>query len=513
MQLKMNFSVDTLVPSDDKVRLVCNIVDRMDLDSILSTISRLGRKPAVDPVTMFKILVFCYSEGLVSSRNIEKFCKYDNRAHFILQGFSYPDHSTINRFRNILEEHIEGLLEQFVSILYEDKHVDLKSIYIDGTKIESFAGRYTFVWKKSILKNQEKLKEKMRTFLNLDDSSTLEDIEKEVEHRLNLIRNTCKKNHIVFVHGCGKRKTEEQKQYEHLEEASGRFSKYKRHLLIMDQRNSYSKTDHDATFMRMKDDHMRNGQLKPAYNIQVASNGAFIVGVMGSQKANDLHTFVPFMDKLQKSYKGKIENVVADSGYESEENYEYLSARGITSYIKPSNYEIKKTKKYKTNIGRKENMKYDPNEDVYICASGKKLNRLKDRRSITGSGYKITVKRYGCFDCKDCEKKDICIKSRREDGGTAKFLSFSEEFEKFRKQSEENIMSEIGIDERLNRSIQAEGVFSKLKDGLSYDRFRHRGLKKVVSDMQLMAIGMNINKLHKKIQKVQTWVIRYKKAA
>lgn len=514
MQLKMNLSTETYLPDDSKVFLVCNIVDNMDLEPILCTLSRKGRKPAVDPVTMLKIMLFSYSTGIYSCRKIEEFCKYDIRAMYILGGRSAPDHSTICRFFHLIEDHTEGILTQFVMMLLEDGHVDLKSIYIDGTKIESFAGRYTFVWRKATEKYCEKLRLRTAMELGLDGNTPLEEVKGTLRHRFNQVRNECKKQKIVFVHGIGKRKTELQRQYEYFDEVLTKFSKYSEYLEIMGDRNSFSKTDPDATFMRMKDDHMRNGQLKPAYNIQAASNGAFIVGVMGINRANDLNALVPFVNQLMGPYSGYMERIVADAGYESEENYLFLRDKNLESYIKPANYEQKKTRKFKKDIGRRENMKYLEKSDAYLCADNKLLIRQRDRNQKTITGYIKTTREYRCFDCTDCSLKKECIKSRKENPTYfSKTIRFSQTFEEMREISQKNIMSDEGIEERINRSIQAEGVFSKMKDGMNYVRFRHRSMKKVVADTILVALGININKLDSKLKSAREGLIKYKKPA
>ncbi len=213
--------------------------------------------------------------------------------------FNAPDHTTINRFRNSLEAVSSDLLTQFVEILLQEGHVDLKNFYIDGTKIEAISGRYTFVWRKAVEKHQMKLVQRLIEELSLPEDSSLNDVMKSVKRHFNSIRNICTQSKIVFVHGIGKRKTQHQRDYEYFEDVINKLEKYEEHLNIMGNRNSYSKTDHDATFMRMKEDHMMNGQLKPAYNIQLASSGAFIVGVMGSQKSNDLHTLKPFLEQVK----------------------------------------------------------------------------------------------------------------------------------------------------------------------------------------------------------------------
>ena len=513
LQLLMNFNVDTMIPEDGKVRLVCNIVERMNLNSVLSTYSLKGRKPVLDPITFLKVILFCYSEGIFRSRKIEDFCRYDIRGRFILGQGKAPDHSTICRFENMLTKHDAELLTEFVKLLIEDKHVDLKTLYIDGTKIESSANRYTFVWRKSVEKNWKKLNEKIICEMKLPEDSSSEKVEKSARRRFNEIRSICRNKKIEFVHGIGRRKTQEQREYEHLAEVLERIAKYKLHLRIMGDRNSYSKTDHDATFMRMKEDHMLNGQLKPGYNIQMASSGAFIVGVMGSQKANDLHTLKPFLKQLQSSYGTSIGSIVADAGYESVENYDYLEKENLTAYIKPANYELKKKRKNRNDIGRKENMTYLEERDVYVCKSGKHLVRGKDQQKKTASGFKDTIRVYTCNECVNCQYAQECIKPRRNVNPTRKNIMFSPAFERYRAESEANILTAEGINHRINRSIQAEGAFSKLKDGLNYKRFRHRTMNKVVSDLTLVAVALNINKLHSKILNNQTEIIDYKKTA
>ena len=513
LQLSLNFNVDTIIPEDNKVRLVCNIVERMNLESLLSTYSHKGRKPVLDPVTFLKVLLFCFSEGIFETRKIENFCKYDIRGRYLLGNGKAPDHSTISRFQNHLVSMMNDLLTEFVEILIEEGHLDLKSIYIDGTKIESAANRYSFVWKKTIEKNQEKLRLKMIEKLSMPDKSSLSEVMKKVEVEFNKIRQECSKKKIEFVYGKGKRKTPEQKEYEYLNEAMERFKTYKSHLEIMGDRNSYSKTDHDATFMRMKDDHMLNGQLKPAYNIQIATSGAFIIGVMGSQKANDLHTLKPFLDQMLPSYGKYIKNLCADAGYESVENYASLEEIGIKSYIKPANHYTKKKRKTRNDIGRKENMRYIEEEDAYECKAGKKLIRGKDTKKVSSSGYEDTVIKYVCYECMGCEYSAQCIKSRTNKNPWKKTIAYSPKFEEYRKESEKNIESEEGINQRINRSIQSEGAFSKIKDGLGYERFRHRGMKKIVADIIMASMGININKLHRKILAGQKGIIEYKKTA
>jgi transposase len=359
LQLKMNFDVGVFIPQNDSVRLLRNIVEEMDFSKIFSAYSVKGRKPVVSPVTMFEIIVYAYMNRIFSSRDIEKACRRDVNFMWLLDGQTVPDHTTISRFRDDrLVGHIEELLYQFIGLLYESGELQYKNVFIDGTKIEAYANRYTFVWKKSVEKNKDKLIEKIEVLLGQyndligcsDDGSDYRGALKRVKNHLS---NQIKAQNIIFVKGIGCRKTPLQREYEKVEEYISRIEGYEASLGKMKNRNSYSKTDTDSTFMRMKEDHMMNGQLKPAYNVQIDSEGGYVVGVLLSQERSDVNTLIPFLDQIHENLPVMFNSLTADSGYESEQNYKYLRSKGITAYIKPSNYEIRKTKKFKNDIGRR----------------------------------------------------------------------------------------------------------------------------------------------------------------
>ena len=508
MQLSFSFDLTNNFDMDDEVFLVHNIIEEMNLRFLDSAYSHKGRKPAVEPRTMLKVLVFAYLNRRYSARDIEDACRYDLRFRWLLDNGKPPDHVTINRFRNKIYPFMDEILKQLVDLLIEQKEVDLKSIYIDGTKIEANANKYTFVWRKSIIKYQTRLTEKILEYFNIDDEISSKDCKKLVSKEFNSIRNICKSKDIVFVYGQGKRKTEEQKRYELFEEWLNKLDTYERHLEIMGERNSYSKTDKDATFMRMKEDHMKNGQLKPAYNIQCATNGGYVVDIEGFNNPADMRTLAPFVNNLLEKYDTKINRVVADSGYESEENYLYLKQNQIEAFIKPSNYELKKTRKYKKDISRKENMTYCKTDDFYICHNDKKLEFEKNIYRKNKYGFKSESRVYLCKDCLNCTYSHDCIKFENKSG--LKRIYVAERFEKLRKESEENITTKEGITERLNRSIQAEGIFSYIKSGMRYSRFRHRSIEKVIAEMKLLSFSINIKKLGNKMKSNNIGFIKYK---
>lgn len=265
-----------------------------------------------------------------------------------------------------------------------------------------------------------------------------------------------------------------QKSIEQLNNYIDRLKKHTKDLHIMGEQNSYSKTDNDATFMRMKEDHMKNGQLKPAYNIQFVVDSEYIVWVSSGHQSTDTTTLIPFLKSIEGYAKFKYPKIVAGSGYESEENYTFLECNNQLSFIKPANYEISKTRKYKNNIGHIDNMDYDEKNDYYICKNNKKLlaNKIINKKSKTG--YKSEITCYTCEECHDCQYKSSCIKrsnSKISLENRTKNLQVSKLFHKKRKENLNRIMSPEGRELRVNRSIQEEGAFAQVKQNMKFRRF------------------------------------------
>ena len=430
-QLKLPIDLDVLIPEDDSVRLLSLMMEELDYKKLYEAYSPNGRNPAVPPKILFKILIYAYMNDIWSSRKIELACKRDVNFMWLLEGFKAPDHNTIARFRTgRLEPILDDLFYQFIVKLYENNELELKNLFIDGTKIEANANKY-------------------------------------------------------------------------LE----RQSKYDLYNSIFNGRNSFSKTDIDATFMHMKDDHMKNAQLKPGYNIQIGVEGEYIVGVDISSERSDQLTFIPFLDKLGESLPAKYENIIADAGYESEENYVYLEENNQKSFIKPQNYENTKSKKFKNNIGKRENMIYNKIADTYTCANNKELKFIATTTRKSKSGYISKAKVYECENCNDCPIKSKCTKSKGN-----KRIQVSPVFITKRKQSQDNITSEFGILARMNRFIQVEGAFGVIKENHNFRRFLTRGKKNVKVEFLLLALAYNLNKLHHKIQQNRLGVSFYTKA-
>lgn len=513
-QIKLPLDLEILIPADDPVRLLSTFVEGMELSDLYKTYGKIKKNQA-SPRQLFKIIIYASMNRIYSSRDIETACHRDINFMYLLEGKPVPDHATIARFISLhFSKCSKNTLAEVSNILLEIGEISGKSVFIDGTKLESVANKYTFVWKRSVTKNCQKLFEKISDLIRecevlygiqivYHDQISLHTL-KRMRKKLYRIK---KQEDISFVHGKGKRKTPLQRSIETLESYIQKLKEYIKKIHLCGTRNSYSKTDPDATFMRMKEDAMMNGQLKPAYNLQHGVDSEYITWIDISAKPTDTGTLIPFLKDMEKHLSFRYQEIVADAGYESEENYLFLEKNGQSSFIKPMNYEISKTRNYKKDIGKMENMEYDPEKDSYRCQNRKMLTVQYQRKQKTATGYLRTVTVYQCHECKGCPFKEKCIKGnncktpmeKRE-----KRLYVSKVMKQKREENVKRIISEYGNQLRMNRSIQAEGSFANVKEDMNFRRYLYRGKENVTAQSVILAIGYNINKLHHKIQNGRT---------
>lgn len=509
-QLVLPFPIDMIIPEDDSVRLLSQIMEGLNYIKLYRAYSPVGRKSAVSPKTLFKIMVYAYMNNIYTTRGIEQACRRDINFMWLLEGQKAPDHNTISRFRSErLVGVVEDLFTQLINELEKLGEVAFENLYIDGTKIEANANKYSFVWKKATTKNAEKLRVKICKFiLQLNEDLVFAFSEdKPLEEIREVLHQKKESEKIQFVYGKGQRKTTLQKAIETLEEFLTRQNKYEEYQNTFQGRNSFSKTDKDATFMHMKDDHMRNSQLKPGYNVQIGVEGEYIVGVDISDERSDQMTLIPFLKRMEANFPDrKHENIVADAGYESEENYAYLESTSQNSYIKPANYEKSKTRKYRNDMSLRENMSYDEENDEYTCQNGKKLKVVGQTTRKSKSEYTSEITIYECESCEGCQYKSKCTKAKGN-----RQMRISKNFVKHRSKSLTNIITAKGILLRMNRSIQVEGAFGILKEDYGFRRFLMRGKKNVRVEFLLLAIGYNVNKLHNKIQNNRCGLLLHEK--
>ncbi len=513
-QIKLPLDVELLIPADDPVRLLSAFVEGMELRDLYQTYGKIKKNQAT-PRQLFKIMVYASMNRIYSSRDIETACHRDINFMYLLEGKPVPDHATFARFLSLhFAQCSKKTLAELSQLLYSLGEISGKTIFIDGTKIESAANKYTFVWKKDVTKHQARLFDKI--LLLVKECEELYGW-RIVHHRkvsLHTLKRLRKKLYrlkreegIVFVHGRGHRKTRLQRSLETLESYIEKLKEYDQKLHICGERNSYSKTDIDATFMRMKEDAMMNGQLKPAYNLQHGVDSEYVTWLDISPRPTDTRTLIPFLKDMGAYLPFKYQEIVADAGYESEENYLFLEGNDQLAYIKPQNYEISKTRKYRQDIGRMENMEYDEGADCYHCKNGQVLTKQYEKHEKTASGYRRTVTVYRCGGCHGCPFKTKCIKGnhcKTPMEERQKVLYVSKKMKEKRQETLKRITSEYGTQLRMNRSIQAEGSFADIKEDMGFRRYLYRGKENVTAQSILLAIGYNMKKLHHKIQSGRT---------
>lgn len=499
-QIALPMNLVTLIPDNHLVKIINEVVDKINLDSIIDKYKG-GGTTAYNPRMLIKVLVYAYSLGIFSGREIEEQLRAN--VYFMwLAGSNKPNFRTINRFRSErLKDEIDGVFKKILTILIEVGLVKLENIFIDGTKVEANVNKYSFVWKKSTENYKGKLDKDIDTLLkninliteeeminNTDlEEKASSDILKEV---LNKLDDSIKKKDEVKdkkeIKELKKAKKKIEKDY------LPRSTKYESYLKTLGDRNSFSKTDTDATFMRMKEDHMKNGQLKAGYNVQVSTENQIILGYSIYQKPNDTTCLIPHLEKIKENLDGIIpENTVADAGYGSEENYEYLFKNNLVSYVKYNTW-YKEHKNQK--IGKYFNLKdliYDRANDEYICRNGERLIYQETEEKATGTGYIQKIKKYQCSNCKGCELSDLCKKNLTSN----RSISINESLEEYKRITRQNLWSEEGTALCKRRGVDVEPIFGMIKGNLGLRRFHLRGLSKVNVEWGLLSIGHNLKKL------------------
>ena len=502
MQVVMPLEVGIAIETEDPVRLLLEITEGMDYRELYAAYERPNRADEATPKQLFQIVVLGFMSQRYSLRGLERACKRDICFMYLLGGKKVPDHSRIGSFiKERLQGRVaEGLFYQLVKELAARGEVEFKNLFTDGTKVEANANRYSFVWAKSVSKYEVKLEEKLFALLGrvMVEYGLPSSCASAEECRSALLSEKERRN-VVFVRGRGNRKTQLQRDIEQLEVYMSRKAKYADYNATFKGRNSFSKTDRDATFMRMKEDHMRNGQLKPGYNLQLGVEGEYIVGVDIRNDRSDEGTLLGLLDRIEAGCGKRHENVIADAGYESEENYLGVQQRGQIAYIKPQNYEKSKTRKYRTNPYLRDNMPYDAQTDTYTCPAGKQFVPSCKAKRRSKTGYEATVSVYECFACEGCPQKKLCTRAK----GNRR-LQVSKRFVALRQAARERITSPEGKMLRLNRSIQSEGAFGVLKQDYGFRRFLRRGTMNVFTETLQYAMAYNIDKLHNKLMRRQS---------
>ena len=478
------------LPQNHPARVVSAIIERLDISEIEAGYAG-GGTSSYNPRMLLKVIVYAYLNNIYSGRQMEKLL-VENIAYMWLSGMQTPDFRTINIFRSKrLAGKFDNIFTQIVLLLHEENIVSLKVQYIDGTKIESVANKYTFVWKGSTEKNKEKLEANVRSVLEAAESAlAMENAEEQQE--LTSEEMACRADRILKKmddEGISDKKMRRAVEKVKTESAP-KEKEYEDKLNTLGERNSYSKTDPDATFMRMKEDAMNNGQTKPGYNIQISTENQFITNYGIFWRPTDQGTLIPFLTSFADRYGMQSDEVCADSGYGSEQNYAHMLGNGIVPYVKYNMFHAEEHRKYKDNPFLTQNMFYNAGEDYYVCPMGQHLEHIGDMKSKSELGYESKVSRYRAQDCTECPLRGMCYKGMPD----RRTIEVNHQANEYRAEAKRLLTSERGLHHRSNRPIEPEAVFGDIKQNHGFRRFRLKSNAKVKVEFGLVALAHNLRK-------------------
>jgi len=484
--------LDDFIGENDPVRLVNQVVDELDLTSLIQTYKG-GGTSSFCPRMMLKVLFYAYMRNIYSCRKIE--AALSENVHFLwLSGKQFPDFRTINDFRSKrLKHQINNIFSKVVMMLNELGYVSLDVQYIDGTKIESAANRYTFVWRKSVEKNKLKLEAKVGNIIQQIEKG-IQDDNRSADETPTPINSKELKEKIKDLNAEEKQSREHKKRVKELVKHQAKLEEYEQHLHTLGNRNSYSKTDPDATFMRMKEDHMGNGQLKPAYNTQISTENQFVTNFGVFQNPGDTSTFTHYLDSFEEKYNRQSSEIVADSGYGSEQNYDYMESKGIGNYVKFSYFHKEQKRSFKNNPFLADNLFYNAEGDFYICPMGQKMKRIGTTHRVSDRGYRSEIASYQARRCEGCPLRGECYKSKGN-----RTIDVNHNLIRHKTIARENLTSERGLMHRSKRPIEPEAVFGQIKSNRKFNRFRRRGLEGVTVEFGLICIALNLSKMMKNV--------------
>jgi len=488
-------SLDELIPAKHPVRVVDEVLGKINIQPLINCYAS-GGAASYHPGMLLKVMVYAYINNIYSSRKIEE--ALQQNIHFMwLSGMSTPDHNTINRFRGEkLRKPLKEIFTQVVHLLAAEGLLSLKEVYTDGTKIEANANRYTFVWGNAIKTNKEKMKHQLdelwkyaqsiATAENDDtDPTDFTEVTKEnIEAAITQIDALIKDN--VDVNKKIKQKLNYAKS-----KWPDALERYEVQQKIMGEgRNSYSKTDTDATFMRMKEDHMLNGQLKPGYNLQVSSNNQYIANYTIHQATTDTTTLISHLNDFSQQHQQEPEVVTADAGYGSEENYQYLEQKSITAFVKYNQFD----REQNNNIQKKrpfaaDKLHYNKEHDYYVCPIGQHMTSIGFFKRITTTGFVQEIKKYKAINCANCPLNGVCHKSKGD-----RVIEINHNLNTLKQKANEHLLSEEGIKKRKQRCHDVEPVFANIKNNHRFKRFMLRGKSKVEVETGLLALAHNLRK-------------------
>ena len=477
-------SFDLEVKEQEKICRFLDLLDKSGVDRIIlkyiNNKNGLGGRPNSNYFRLFATIVYGFAFGFETLRELEEACNYDLRFIYLMEQVR-PSYTTFSTFINTVivpnELEIFSLINKQIA---KELNITFEDAYIDGSKFEANANKYKFVWKPTTFHKRV--------------SITIGELIK----RYQLIKNykdeeLIRSSTVAFAISnlTSLRGLISDKEYTNVEKTllsllSKVLEYEEKERICGPDRNSYYKTDHSATAMCLKSDYYSGlgSNMHAAYNTQILVIKGIVFMYYVSQSRADMNDFIPTLDRFYYSYGEYPKNVCADAGYGSLDNYRYLKNHGIGNYVKYQSWEGN------LNGTRPDQFKYE--NKTIECLNGNigypvQLDNRHPKKK-NGVFYKIT-------GCNSCPFMTYCKQFMVDLSKDDKIFEVVEEFQTLKQEAEDNLLSIKGIEIRVNRSIQVEGIFGIEKQDHGYDRARRRGLEKVSTESMLTLLGLNIKKL------------------
>jgi transposase len=482
--------LDELIESNHPVRVINAVIDHLDIDQIIKTYKG-GGTSSFHPRMLLKVLVYAYICNEYSSRRIEQLLRRDIQFMW-LSAMATPDHNTINRFRtDRLKDVLKNVFTQVVKLLVESGHVGLKDVNVDGTKIEANANRYTFVWGNAVKTNREKMGQQLEALWDYAETIAAQELKDKRPSSFAPIDPEQVSKTIEQINEALSEKQVDKKVKQKLKYAEKNWpantAKYNEQEQILAGRNSYSKTDTDATFMRMKEDHMMNGQLKAGYNVQISSEDQFVLNYTIHPNPTDTLTLPAHIEDFEQNLGNTPDTLTADAGYGSEQNYEVMEGKKIEAYVK-YNYFDKEQQGSRSSFNG-DQLHYNEQEDYLVCPMGQHMRNMGTHKEQNKSGYEQQITRYQAPNCDRCPLRGKCHKQQGN-----RIVDVNHRLRKLKAQAAERLRSEEGIRKRKKRCWDVEPIFANWKQNKHFRRFRLRGKAKVSIEIGLIALAHNLQK-------------------
>jgi transposase len=489
-------SVGELIPEKHLVRVVNETIDKLNIEPLVATYKGDGTS-AYHPLMLLKVLVYAYLTKTYASRMIAK--ALTENIHFMwLSGMSRPDFHTINNFRSSrLKEVIDQVFGSMVFFLLENGYVDLHHYFVDGTKLRADNNKHKVVWAKNTKRYKEKVQHKINELLEQIERTNTEEQERYGDRNLeelgeeatltsDAVKEQTQRLNEILQRTTAAPKPTVKALKEITTKLLPKLEHYEQQEKTLAGRNSYARTDPDATVFRMKDQ-----QLLPAYNLLLGTQDQFVLNYSFHQrKASESDAFIAHLVRCHQLLGQYPSLVMGDSAYGSEENYHFLAHHQIGSYLKYNTFHLEQQRKYRSNPYRKENFAYDQTTDSYQCPQGRQMPFKQSRRILTDNGYQTFARLYQCVDCQGCPVASQCKR-----GEGPRSILINPTLEAYRAQARSNLNSEMGILLRKQRGADVEPVFADIKFNQGYHRCRLRGQAKVNVEIGLLSIAHNMKKV------------------